>query len=204
MSLKNTFSKIYKNQIWNGKRKDIPLSGPGSSIENTKHIINFLEEFIYNNNIKSILDIGCGDLTWTQTTKYFNDINIKYTGIDIVEDLIKNHQIKFPNNEFICKDFNNLNINNEYNLIILRDVLFHNTLADIENLFNLLKNKFKFIAITSCNNKINDDNLNNIYRFSKRNLHIKPFNISRNFITKIEEPLFDRCFYIYNYENFYK
>src|SRR6056300_1017070 len=144
MSLKKTFSKIYKNQIWNGKRKDIPLSGPSSSIENTKNIIFFLEEFIYNNNIKSILNIVCGDLTWNQKTKYFNDINIKYTGIDIVEDLIKSHQIEYQNNKFICKDFNNLNLEQNYDFIILRDILFHNKLTDIKNLFNLLKNKFKY------------------------------------------------------------
>ena len=102
--LEKSFEYIYNNGIWNNKNKDIPLSGPGSSIENTINVILFLDSFIYNNNIKNILDLGCGDLTWTINTKYFNDNNIVYTGVDIVGSLIEKHSLNYPSKKFMKKN----------------------------------------------------------------------------------------------------
>lgn len=202
-NLENIFSNIYKKSIWNNNKKDIPLSGPGSSLKNTKNIINFLDNFISNNKINSILDIGCGDLTWTSKTKYFNNLDISYTGIDIVDFLIEKNKSKYKNRIFINSNFKNLNIFKKYDLIILRDVIFHNYLDDILNLFKKIEGKFEFIAITSDSNKINTDIFNKIHHFSKRNIHIKPFNISLDYENKIYEPKFKRFFYIYNHNNFY-
>ena len=58
---KTVFENIYNNKLWNNGRKDIPLSGPGSSLENTKQCSSVLNKFIYDNNCKSVLDLGCGD-----------------------------------------------------------------------------------------------------------------------------------------------
>jgi len=200
---KNIFNNIYKNCIWNNGDSSIPLSGPGSSIENTIEVASLLNSFIYENNIKTILDLGCGDLTWISKTQFFNDNTIKYTGIDIVENLINEHSLKYPNKKFYCKDIVNYN-NIEYNsLIIIRDVIFHLKNEDVLQIFNNIKGKCDFIAITSCKNDVNYDNHNqNIWHFSEKNIHIEPFNIKEKYLKNAFEKKFNRNFYIYSHDSF--
>ena len=196
------FNNIYKNNIWNENNPNIPLSGPGSSLENTKDISKILNDFIYSNNVNSILDLGCGDLTWISKTDFFNDSKISYTGIDIVEFLINEHKIKYPNKNFYVKDIVSSVI--EYSdIIIIRDVLFHLKNNDIISIFKNIKNKCKFIAITSCNNLENTDIFNK-YHFSEKNIHITPFNINNEFLQMYSEFSFNRQFYIYSHNNFFK
>lgn len=200
--LEKSFEYIYNNGIWNNKNKDIPLSGPGSSIENTINVILFLDSFIYNNNIKNILDLGCGDLTWTINTKYFNDNNIVYTGVDIVGSLIEKHSLNYPSKKFMKKNIILWDNIENYDLIIVRDVLFHLANLQISKIFKNLKNKFKFIAITSCKNEINNDIFDETL-FSSKNIHEIPFNINKNFLLICDEEKFNRNLYIYTHDQFY-
>ena len=43
---KTIFENIYEQQLWNNCNPNIPLSGPGSSLENTKEYSNLLNKFI--------------------------------------------------------------------------------------------------------------------------------------------------------------
>ena len=124
-SNKEIFEDIYKNKIWNNNDSTIPLSGPGSALENTIECSNALTHFIYSTNCKSVLDLGCGDLTWISKTSFFQDLNIEYTGIDVVESLIKSHSLKYPHRTFLCYDITTNNAIKYASLVILRDVIFH-------------------------------------------------------------------------------
>ena len=199
---KLVFENIYKNKIWNGGNDNIPLSGPGSSLENTKECSTILNKFIYNNNCKSVLDLGCGDLTWISKTQFFNDDAIKYTGVDVVESLISSHKERFPENSFLCKDVIKYNNMNNYSLVIIRDVIFHLKNEEILSIFENIKNKFDFLLITSCKNEINTDNLDR-WRFSRKNIHKAPFNKSNEYEIIINENVFNRNVYIYKHDNFY-
>jgi len=199
---KSTFENIYKQKVWNNGDPNIPLSGPGSSIENTKKYSNILNKFIYDNECKSVLDLGCGDLTWIPKTNFFNDNGIQYTGVDIVESLITSHLTRFPEKRFLCKD---ITINNDFDkvdIIIIRDVIFHLKNNDIVSILNNIKDKFKFVIITSCNNHVNTDNLDK-WHFAEKNILIEPFNKLQNFLIKIEEPVFNRNSFIYSHNSFY-
>ena len=200
---KTLFENIYNNKLWNNGRKDIPLSGPGSSLENTKQCSAILNKFIYDNNCKSVLDLGCGDLTWISKTPFFNDASIKYTGIDVVECLITSHSTNYPEKTFLCKDLINYNNIEFTSLIIIRDVIFHLKNEEILSIFENIRNKFDFLLITSCNNNINTDNFDK-WHFSKKNIHKEPFLKSHNFNKCIDEPVFNRNVYIYTHDNFYK
>lgn len=201
MERKQTFENIYTNKVWNNGDTNVPLSGPGSSLECTHEISNMLNEFIYNYNIKNILDLGCGDLTWISNTPFFKDNSIQYTGVDIVEFLVDKHKEKYPERKFYNGDIIHYNFNFS-ELIIIRDVTFHLRNNEILELFNNIKNKFKYIAITSSITNINSDNLNE-YHFSLKNIHIEPFNIKQKFIKQIPEPIFNRFFYIYSHDDFF-
>jgi len=196
------FENIYSKKIWNNGDPSIPLSGPGSSLENSSNCSNLLNEFIYKNNCLSILDLGCGDLTWISKTNFFNDTNITYTGIDIVENIIESHSIKHPNHTFICKDLVSFKDINFSSIIVIRDVIFNLKNTEILTIFENIKNKFNFILITSCNNRVNTDVFDK-WNFSEKNLHIAPFNKSYNFISKVNETVFNRSVYIYSHDVFY-
>jgi 2-polyprenyl-3-methyl-5-hydroxy-6-metoxy-1,4-benzoquinol methylase len=142
---KQIFQNIYNNQVWNNKNPNVPLSGPGSSLENTKECSVLLNNVIYENNCGSVLDLGCGDLTWISKTEFFNDDNITYTGIDVVESLINSHSIKYPTKTFYQRDLVSYNDISEVDVIIIRDVVFHLKNNEIISIFNNIKNKFKYI-----------------------------------------------------------
>ncbi|NDB54676.1 class I SAM-dependent methyltransferase [archaeon] len=101
-------------------------SGPGSTIENTYPLIYWLKTFIANNNIYSILDIGCGDLQWIPTL--LKDMpEVSYTGVDCVQNIIQKHQEVFPDYNFICSDIydRDFEIEGHYDLVLCKDVIHH-------------------------------------------------------------------------------
>ena len=200
---KQIFEKIYDGKIWNNGDCNVPLSGTGSSFENTKDCSRILEDFIYSNKCTSVLDLGCGDLTWISKTKFFNDTNVKYTGVDVVDNLIKIHTNKYPNNDFLCTDIVQFQNFKKVSMIIIRDVIFHLTNREILQIFKNIENTFDFIAITSCVNAVNTDKFNK-WRFSEKNIHETPFNKLKNHSINLFEPNFNRFFYIYSHANFMK
>lgn len=201
-SNKKVFEYIYDNCIWKNSDPNIPLSGPGSSLENTKSYSTMLNAFIYDNDCKSVLDLGCGDLSWISKTPFFNDRLIKYTGLDVVESLIESHLSTFPENQFLCKDMTTYCDFDTVDVVIIRDVLFHLKNEEILTIFDNIKNKFKYLIITSCKNQLNTDSFD-IWRFSEKNIHAEPFNKPRNFQFKLDEPVFNRDVLIYTHDNFF-
>ena len=96
-SITEFFEKIYKDKTFVHQYENpISLSGPGSFPENNKNYFLFLKEFLSKNNIKSVVDYGCGDF---QLYKDFPWNDIKYLGIDVSETAIN-----------IANDYSNNNI----------------------------------------------------------------------------------------------
>jgi len=199
---KYIFEKIYEDKMWNNGSDKIPLSGPGSTLKNTSKCSQVLNSFIYNYNCKSILDLGCGDLNWISKTPFFNDYNIKYTGVDVVETIINKHKLNYPTKTFLCRDLVNYKDIKFHSLIILRDVIFHLKNEEILSIFENIKHKFDFILITSCKNKKNKDTFNK-WHYSPKNIHMAPFNKSYNYEINVDEERFKRNVYIYSHDKFY-
>jgi hypothetical protein len=204
---KRLFGEIYSSQRWNNHDPNVPLSGPGSSLANTQSCSALLNTFIYQHLCKDILDLGCGDLTWVSCTPFFKDDSIRYTGVDVVESVIQKNKIQYSSKLFYNQDIiNNVGDAKFFSvegLIILRDVLFHLKNEEILTIFRNIKHKFKYIAITSCKNKVNTDHFDP-WRFAEKNIHQEPFNISHDFEEVVAEPAFNRSFYVYTHEKFYK
>lgn len=197
MNNKFIFENIYKQGLWNDNREDIPLSGPGSSLENTKSFVNFLDNFIKEKNITTCCDLGCGDLTWLKFTKAFT---IDYTGIDIVESLIQQHKTLYPDKKFYNKNIVTDDIPKS-DLILIRDVIFHMDLSEINLLFENIKDKFKYLIVTSCNNTVNQNDLSNRYNYCEVNVEIEP--LFKLFGEKIlDEPKFNRKILLFDNDKF--
>jgi 2-polyprenyl-3-methyl-5-hydroxy-6-metoxy-1,4-benzoquinol methylase len=202
-SNKETFENIYKNKIWNNQNDSIPLSGPGSSLENTKECSLFIDQFIQDHSCDSFLDLGCGDLTWMSKCPFFKENRVEYTGVDIVEYLIQKHSNTFRDKTFLCEDITKYVPQKKYSIVLIRDVIFHLTNREITSIFEKIKDKFDFIILTSCKNNLNSD-LFDKWRFSEKNIHIEPFNKHLNYERILEEPQFNRNLYIYRHDNFYQ
>lgn len=197
---KQIFTRIYKQKKW--RHRKCPLSGSGSTLRNTKMVRNLLDEFIKTNSLKSITDLGCGDLTWITSTNFFNEPSIDYTGVDVVDMLIEGHIARVEGKKFISIDLVDYTNMPYTNLVILRDVIFHLSIVDIQTIFNNIKGRFDYILITNCRNTENTDNFNK-YQYSMRNIHIEPFNINNRFIHSIQEKFIERDVYIYRHDDFY-
>lgn len=83
-----------------------------------------LELFINDKSVeKSLLDVGCG---YAGFYEYINNnqININYSGIDIVQEMIQHAKNKNPTiKELIHDDFLDFNFNKTYDYIICNGIL---------------------------------------------------------------------------------
>lgn len=75
------FNDIYVNRRWGGSG-----SGLGSRPVVCREYMQFLEMFISRNNIKTVLDVGCGD--WQFSTQINWPSGISYFGVDAAAHVI--------------------------------------------------------------------------------------------------------------------
>ena len=171
----NTFDNIYKNKSWGEGSIEGGSSGSGSSPEVNKAYLSFLSSFIKENNIKSIVDVGCGD--W-QIMSLLNTDNIHYKGYDVSKKIIDyNNKIHKKNNiEFYVEDLDKKSNYERGDLLICKDVLQHLSYSKINNILSQL-NKYKYVIII--NDIVQDTNNSDIDNGGYRSLDIQkqPFNI---------------------------
>jgi hypothetical protein len=138
-SSKKIFQEIYENNKWHGGG-----SGYGSEINYNIPLMVFMSYWIGKNNIKSLVDLGCGDLQWMPSLYRYLQIylpDIGYVGVDVVESLILNHQINHPNSTFIVQDLMEIDweVIPNSDLYFIKDVLQHwpneNIIKWIDNFF---------------------------------------------------------------------
>jgi len=173
MNNKEIFTKIYKTNKWGSKES---VSGPGSTIKSNEKLIFELENFIKYFNIKSYLDIACGDFNWMNNFN-FNLLD-KYCGIDIVDELIKINNNKYSD-DIICfrlLDISTNLINEQYDFVMCKDMLVHLSIEDIfKTLKNIKNTNSKFLALTTFYDKTyNKDIKTGTWR--PLNFDIEPFN----------------------------
>ena len=166
------FEYIYKRNIWGDEES---VSGGGSNLQQTAHIINEIPTLLTKYNVKSLLDLPCGDFNWMQRIDLSN---IDYKGGDIVADLIKRNQETYRNDgiSFTVMDLLKDDLP-EVDMILCRDCLIH---LSNENVFKALKNlkrsKIKYLLTTSfVERKHNSDILTGEWR--ALNLSVHPFSI---------------------------
>ena len=144
-TMKEKFTHIYEKNIWGS-------SGTGSNFSiNNKWFLNELRTIIDKYNIKSIVDLGCGDWEIMKHFKFNKDE--KYTGIDVVDFLIKNHNKKYKksNIKFIQGDISQ-EVPSGYDLVILKDVIQHwDDEHVLEQLPKILKKINMFTALMVIN-----------------------------------------------------
>lgn len=151
LKFKNTsheqiFTEIYQNNVWGSDNKSNFYSGSGSDYIYSNSYIQYIREYIIENNIKSVIDLGCGDFRIGQAL--IENLDINYLGIDVVESLIN------YNNDHFSKpgiNFTKLNITRDTlpdgDLCLIRQVLQHLSNKDIKKVLKKAK-KYKHLIIT--------------------------------------------------------
>ena len=154
--MEEVFTNIYEKRVWgsNYNNEYSGSSGQGSDIDYNKDTyVPFLRKFINDNNIKNIVDLGCGDFRCG--TLIYDDLDISYTGYDTYKKVVEYNSKQHPLSKysFIHLDF----CNNKENIIngdlcILKDVIQHWSLDNIYNFLDYLveSKKFKYILICNC------------------------------------------------------
>ncbi len=158
--MEHTFTMIYENKTW-GDNKNTQYngsSGGGSDIEyNINTYIPFLKKYIDDNNIKTVVDLGCGDFRCGSLI--YNDLDVVYTGYDTYKKIIEHNSYTFDKEKYHFKHldfFNNKEIIVGSDLCIIKDVLQHWNTLDIYTFLDYLvdSHKFKYILICNCANQL--------------------------------------------------
>ena len=161
--MEKVFTNIYENEYWgnNMNNEYSGSSGGGSEIEyNANSYVPFLKNIITNNNIKNVIDLGCGYFKCGKLI--YDNLDILYTGYDTYKKIINYNSTQYskPKYSFIHLDF----YNNKENIIngdlcILKDVIQHWCLDNIYTFLDYLitTKKFKYILICNCCNQTQDN-----------------------------------------------
>ncbi len=177
----NIFTDIYKNNDWKGAES---ISGQGSDLLETTVLLNKLPSFLDKHQIKTLVDLPCGDHNWIQHLEYKFD---QYIGIDIVEDIIKDNNKNYISDEKIFIQKNCLTDKiNDADLILCRDLLIHFSDEDIFRFLNNLKNSnITYLLTTHFTECKNYDIATGQWR--PINLEAPPFNFPKPIESIIEE-----------------
>jgi len=141
MSNAEVFSKIYKEDLWHGG------SGAGSKLENVKEYVEILQKYIDKPEVKTVLDLGCGD--W-QFSKFLDLSSVSYLGVDVVESVIESNSTSYSasNIKFISRDITTYEVP-KADLIICKDVLQHLCNKDVITILVKIITSSKFSLITN-------------------------------------------------------
>lgn len=177
----NAFDEIYSHNKWSSSES---RSGGGSTIEGTKTIRNFLQKFLEEYKITSMLDVPCGDYNWMNMVQK----DCHYIGGDIVPALIAANQQKYGNNKV---EFRVIDISKDQlpkvDLIFCKDCLQHISNEKVwKALHNFKKSGSKWLLVTSYPLTIrNHDIFDGDYR--PLNLFKKPFSLKDSILSIKEE-----------------
>ena len=170
--MKSFFTEIYDKLLWG-----IEGSGGGSTIKNTVVYRRYLQRFLKIKHIKTIIDYGCGD--W-QSTQLINFDGIEYLGIDCVDSVIEKNIINYEqdNITFLVLDEMKDFFSYTADLLILKDVLQHWTIDEINYFLTNVKDNFKFILITNSSHQtVDNEEYNNRSRPLSANFEpLKTYN----------------------------
>jgi SAM-dependent methyltransferase len=140
-TLQNIFNDIYEHDKWNGG------SGPGSNVANTTEYVSYLNDLLRSLNVKSFLDVGCGD--W-QLGQRINFTGIRYKGIDVSKNAVIAAKSKAPEGTDISNQEIG-EISESFDFVHIKDVLQHLPLIECDKILGYAsKNKYVLVVNDHC------------------------------------------------------
>ncbi|MEA2824301.1 MAG: hypothetical protein QOF03_783 [Alphaproteobacteria bacterium] len=149
----DVFADIYRHATWGRNDQGAGNSGPGSTLQSTLVYRTFLQAFLKDCDIRSVVDAGCGDWEFSQALDWNG---IDYKGFDVVESAIAQNKQRFAkaNIQFFAGNVVELNLP-PADLLICKHVLQHLPTKDVQKFLNQMP-KYKHVLLT---NSVNSDTM---------------------------------------------
>ncbi|QIG51351.1 class I SAM-dependent methyltransferase [Nordella sp. HKS 07] len=152
----------------------------------------------------TLLDVGCG---YGALLSYAQDkgIDLDYTGIDIVPEMIGYARSLHKNGNFICGDFLLMNEMRRYDYVVCNGILtikLRATTLDMDRYFNaLVKKLYDCCNIGTCfnlmTNKVNFQVENSYYRSPVETLAFCMSELSSKVVLNHDHPRYQFWTYVY-------
>lgn len=178
-NMQNTFVDIFEKKRW-GKSWE-SASGPGSSEEATRIIRDKLLILFEMRNVKSILDVPCGDFNWMSKIRaaYKPTGDIAYSGWDIVPEIVANNVKEHGTIDgfsFVTGDIRKDEMPT-VDLILVRDCFIHLSHEDIFlSLKNIKWSQSKYLLVTHVGKRTLNRDKSTDHKFRPLNFSRPPFN----------------------------
>jgi SAM-dependent methyltransferase len=172
--LVQTFNGIYDRGDWAKDPAGKGTSGTGSTLDATQEYRAYIEQFIKNHQVKSVVDAGCGDWEFSSATDWNH---ARYLGVDISTEVIDLVKKKYEKKDVSFRVGDVTESLPSADLLLCKDVLQHlpNELIIkfIKN--NLKRGKYKWAIITNDHGGNNSDIKPGEYRLI--DLSTPPFKV---------------------------
>jgi len=167
-TMRESFRDIYLLHAWGEG------SGKGSTPESTRPYREFLQDFLDEHEIHSVVDLGCGDWRFSCLVDWSG---VDYLGIDTVPEVIANNERLYGDRaSFLCRDFSRGALPHA-DLAIVKDVLQHWPNEAVHRTVERLRS-YPYVLITNCNYENGHVNEQiGMGGFRPLDLRRKPFNL---------------------------
>jgi len=165
------FRYAYATNHWAGPESP---SGPGASLDQTAAIRHSLPELCRRLEVRTLLDLPCGDCSWMATI----ELGVEhYIGADLLPELIQANTRRYARTgrEFRVLDLLSSSLP-DADLVLCRDCLVHLSFADIARaVANLRRTRVTYLLTTTFPEQtVNEDIRTGDWR--PLNLQIAPFH----------------------------
>lgn len=144
--VQEVFTLIHAQNHWGSAES---VSGSGSERGQTAALVRALPPLLRQYNVRSLLDLPCGDLNWMQ---HVDLSGVRYIGGDIVPAVVEADRQRFAHRPQLS--FQHLDLLQDplpaVDLVLVRDCLVHFSLADIERaLANIRRSGARYLLTTT-------------------------------------------------------
>jgi SAM-dependent methyltransferase len=176
-----------------GKRES--ASGPGSYLGASAGALKLLRAAIVKYDIRSILDLGCGDWHWMSRLGQpdIGGARVSYEGWDASAAMVADLNERYGTNgvSFHTKDITQEPLPS-VDLIVARDVLCHIDIRIVRGLVERIRGAARLFLSTSFLEIAENRNIEPYlpiegWGFHKLNLNVAPFDIARFMVESVEE-----------------
>lgn len=192
-SLTTVFSEIHRTNAW---RDPESVSGRGSTLARTRVITSQLPVLLQELNADSLMDAACGDFNWM---RYVELGSIKYTGVDIVPDLIARNRQLYQKT-FVVQDITKDRLS-DADVILCRDCLIHLSFKSIKAAISNFKKTSATHLLCTTHSTVTENTDCRDGSWRNINLLLPPFNFPQPFKLLVEDEELGKCLGVWRLTN---